>query len=67
MIISFSITDSDNSLEIGIEEYDTANDESASNRDLSTKDDNQQGQKQNNASFDQDHKRKRHGKFRRKG
>merc|ERR1719400_2912537 len=51
----------------GIEEYDAANDETTSNRDLSTKDDNQQGQKQNNASFDQDHKRKRHGKFRRKG
>ena len=67
MIISFCIIDSDNFLKIGIEEYDAANDETASNRDLSTKDDNQQGQKQTNASFGQDHKRKRHGKFRRKG
>ena len=67
MIISFSVTDSYNFLKIGIEEYDAANDETASHRDLSTKDDHQQRQKQNDASFDQDHKRKRHGKFRRKG
>ena len=54
---------------IGIEEYDDANDDTMKNRDsnLNTKDEKQHDQRRSNASHSQDHKRRRHGKSKKKG
>ena len=62
--------DFQNVFQTGMEEYDAANDdETGKTRDSNsnTKDENLLGQRQSNASHNLEHKRKRHGKSRRKG
>ena len=51
-----------------MEEYETANDETGKPRDSNsnTKDETLLGKRQSNVTHNQDHKRKRHGKSRRK-
>ena len=61
--------DCQNVFQIGMEEYDAANDdETGKTRDSNsnTKDETLLGKRQSNVTHNQDHKRKRHGKSRRK-